>query len=76
VTAYSVDRRDSLSVGLILDRVRHTDIRPTVLQEHADAMFPNGVTEHGNNYFLCGGQAATAVSANIEILFECVRRSH
>jgi hypothetical protein len=73
--AFTVDRAGTLTPGSVLDRTIHTDIRPTVLQDHVDELFSAGVTRHGNSYFLNGRQSATAVSPNIELLFEYVRRA-
>ena len=75
-TAYTVDRLSRLSAGTILGLTIHRTVQPSLLQTHVDSLFPRGVTEHGNGYFLNGKQSATAVSANIELLFEYVRRSH
>jgi hypothetical protein len=75
-TAYTVDRLARLAAGATLDRTIRRTIQPQCLQTHVDSLFPRGVTEHGNGYFLSGNQPATAVSANIELLFEYVRRSH
>jgi hypothetical protein len=74
-TAYAVDRLGRLAEGLVLERVRHADLDPPLLQAHVDALFPAGVTEHGNGYFLNSRRSATDVSANLELVFEYVRRA-
>jgi len=74
--AYTVDRLTRLSARATLDRTIHTTIQPPSLQAHIHSLFPLGVTEHGNGYLLNSKQSAIAVSANIELLFEYVRRSH
>jgi hypothetical protein len=73
--AFTVDRSNRLTPGLVLDRERHDDLDPPELQPHVDELFPDGVTAHGNGYFLAGGQAATLASPNIELVFEYVRRA-
>ena len=72
---FTVDRAATLAPGMMIEPLRHTDVQPQVLQDHVDALFPNGVTQHGNNYFLAGNQAATTVNPSIELLFEYVRRA-
>jgi hypothetical protein len=74
-TAFTVDRAGTLVAGQTIDLVRHTDIDPSLLQAHVDAMFPNGVTQHGNAYFLEASAATTAVNPSIELLFDYVRRT-
>jgi hypothetical protein len=72
---YTVDRRGTLREGMVLDLVRFTDISPRELQLHLDNMFPQGVSCHGNNYFLSNGSHGVVVSPMIELLFEYVRRA-
>lgn len=73
---YTLDRTGRLSEGMILGLVRHLDVQPDFLLKHVDEMFPEGVTEHGNSYFLRGSRPANSVESAIELLFEYVRRSH
>jgi hypothetical protein len=73
--AFTVDRNATLMPGHIIDRVRHSDLTPVVLQAHVDGLFPDGVTRHGDTYFLAGQQSAAAANPNIELIFEYVRRS-
>jgi hypothetical protein len=73
---FTVDRRGELQPGDTVDLVVHQDLGPPELQGHIDQMFPDGVSEHGNGYFLSSTSHATVASPAIEILFEYVRRSH
>lgn len=72
---YTVDRFGSLREGLILGLTRYDDIQPNELQQHVDAMFPDGVTPHGERYFLKNTSTPHLASPNIELLFEYVRRA-
>ena len=53
----------------------YTDISPTELQGHVDEMFPEGISRHGDSYFLNNKSSVGATSPSIEILFEYVRRA-
>lgn len=72
----TVDRRGELRDGVELCAQRHFDINPSELQRHVDAMFPGGVSRHGDWYFLHSGSLANVASPAIELLFEYVRRAH
>lgn len=73
---YAVDRTKGLEEGQDIKLVKHEDIEPPFLQEHVDALFPDGVSVHGDRYFLCDGAKGAIASPAIELLFEYVRRSH
>ena len=73
---YTVDRSGKLKEGMELNTQRHGDILPAELQQHVDFMFPNGVSKHGDSYFLSSGSKANIASPAIEILFEYARRAH
>jgi hypothetical protein len=73
--SFTVDRGGLLSDGTVIDLARHDDLDPPQLQTHVDDLFPAGVSSHGNGYFLSGDQQATGSSANIELIFEFVRRA-
>lgn len=75
ITAYTVDRRRTLTPNSVVELQHHTDVQPAVLQAHVDNWFPDGVSQHGNGYLLSGNQLAVQVSPNIELLWEYVRRS-
>lgn len=46
------------------------------LQAHVNKLFANGVSTHGNQYFLDGQSYTSVTSPFIELLFEYVRRSY
>jgi hypothetical protein len=72
---YTVDRANGLSEGLCVNLVKYTDVDPCALQVHFDALFPKGVTAHGEQYFV-QPTAALKIDGLIELVFEYVRRSH
>jgi len=55
---------------------KYTDISPIHLQEHVNKMFPEGVSHHGDKYFLLDNSAGNISSPAIELLFEYVRQAH
>lgn len=71
---FTVDRGQSLQPGLRLDLVTWNDLDPPWAQSHLDSLFPEGVSTHGERYFVSGDIPATDISANIELIFEYVRR--
>lgn len=73
---YLVDRRNSLSEGLIMDLVKYNDITPSILQNHLNEMFPNGVTNHGNQYFAGSNSDPKLTEPQLEVLAEYIRRAH
>ncbi len=73
---FTVDRRGYLHTGMELHLTKHTDIIPQELQSHVDMMFPDGVSRHGDQYFLGSESHAAVASPAIELLFEYVRRAH
>ena len=72
---FTVDREMSLRPNLLIKLVKYSDVKPQELQKHVNALFPQGVTSHGERYLLRGKTSAKGVSATIELLFEYVRRS-
>jgi len=75
-TFFTVDRSGALASGMEIAIRRHTDINPPFLQKHVDAMFPDGVSKHGDLYFLNNESRANVTGPAIELLFEYVRRAH
>jgi hypothetical protein len=75
-TFYTVDRAGALFDGAVIDIVKHDDISPKNLQIHVDSLFPNGVSSHGDRYFLKNDSHGQITSAAIELLFEYVRRAN
>lgn len=73
---YTVDRVCTLYQGQTLELVRFNDLQPPDLQSHVDQMFPDGVSRHGDQYFLKNSSWANIASPAIELLFEYIRRSH
>lgn len=55
--------------------MRYDDVQPRNVAAHVDALFPDGVSQHGEQYLLRGTSAADHVSPNIELVFEYVRRA-
>jgi hypothetical protein len=72
---YTVDSQGRLYKGLKIALVKYRDVRPTELQVHIDAMFPEGVTSHGELYFLRNASHPRLASPQIELVFEYVRRA-
>lgn len=73
---YTVDRANRLTSGLVFELEKHGDINPDFLQSHVDSMFPEGVSRHGDQYFLSNSAQANVASPAIELVFEYVRRAH
>jgi hypothetical protein len=73
-TVYTVDRAGRLRAGMTIDRVRYTDVEPTVLQQHIDACYPAGLTQHGETYLLRPAHA-TLLDPVVELTCELVRRA-
>jgi hypothetical protein len=73
-TAFTVDRAGRLQPGMTMDRTRHADVQPTVLQQHVDAWHPDGVTQHGETYLLSPAHA-TLLDPVVELTCELVRRA-
>lgn len=74
VTCYHVDRLGQLAPNLILDLKRPT-AGDQVLQAHVDALFPDGLSPHGEKYFAGDSIAMQKPAYVIELLWEYVRRT-
>jgi hypothetical protein len=74
-TYYHVDRRGLLSPNSIYGLTHYSDIDPEFLQRHADKLFPEGFTVHGERYFLKNDSLPVVTSPAIELIFEYVRRA-
>src|SRR5437867_2966643 len=72
---FHVDRRGTLTDGALIELVRHDDVSPPTLQAHVDTLFPDGVTEHGRQYFVGFQVIGPVQEPAIELLFEYVRRA-
>lgn len=73
---FTVDRNRTLKEGQLIDLAKYSDVTPPELQTHADFLFPDGVTSHGEYYFLRGERPAKGVNEVIELLFDYVRKSY
>jgi hypothetical protein len=71
---FTVDRRNFLHINSVLQLEKHSDISPPHLQAHADLIFPEGVSRHGDQHFL-GDNRINPMSFT-ELLFEYVRQAH
>ena len=74
-TLYTVDSLNLLSENYSIDLTQHTDLDPPFLQEHVDDLFPEGVSRHGNQYFLNGKSDLMLAEPQIELVVEYVRRA-
>jgi hypothetical protein len=72
---YTVDRRQTLHQGFQIELVKYNDINPPELQVHVDEMFPEGVSSHGEFYFLRNSSHHGLANPSIELVFEYVRRA-
>lgn len=73
---YTVDRFSRLGTGLTCSLVEHDDIIPAEVAEIVRELCPGGVSQHGDTYLVSPpNQAKMAIDADIEILFEWVRRA-
>lgn len=72
---YTVDRLTSLNENLSIQLISYQDISPKELQDHVNDMFPDGVSKHGDTYFLKNKSLGKVINSNIELLFEYVRRT-
>lgn len=74
---YHIDRCNYLNVGDEINLKIHSDIicanAPLNLQEIVNEMFPNGVSYHGEAYFL-NKPIIVDTSQDIELTFELIRR--
>ena len=66
-TYYTVDRAGTLREGLVINLVKYNDIEPVHLQEHVNSMFPEGVSRHGEHFFLRYDSLTSQTSPSIEI---------
>jgi hypothetical protein len=73
---YAVDRERKLSHGKVLCLEKHNDITPVELQKHVHELFPEGVSIHGDKYFLNNASLGNVTEPAIELMFEYVRKAH
>ena len=72
---YTVDRAGTLVEGHVYPLIQHADVDPPVLAAHVKELFPDGVSAHGERYFLRNEAQALIASPMLELLFEQVRRA-
>ena len=75
-TLYTVDRHNLLSENYSVDLIKHADLDPPFLQQHVDDLFPEGVSSHGDRYFLSNTSSPMLASPQIELIVEYVRRAN
>jgi len=80
---YHVDRSGTLQAGMDITLTQYKNVTPRELQQHADELFPDGVSHHGSSYFLGGKSDFLGDESNpklasfqIDVLLEYVRRAH
>lgn len=73
---YHIDLLGTLIPGNTINLIRYKDVRPDFLQQHVDTLFPRGLSNHGETYFLKNQTTANGVNQVIELLFEYVRQSN
>lgn len=73
---YHIDRVGRLNRGDKIELTCYNDVSPEFLQRHVDSLFPEGISSHGEIYFLRNEMQAKGVSPIIELVFEYVRRSN
>ena len=67
---YTVDGTGQLCDGRQLDLECFRDLDAPELQQHVDQFFPEGVSRHGDMYFLKNTSHASVAGPAIELLFE------
>jgi hypothetical protein len=72
---YHLDRRGRLTDGVVAELVCHQDVQPPALQDHLNALLPEGVTEHGHQYLVGAQVIGPTQEPAIELMFEYVRRA-
>lgn len=72
---YTVDRVGTLYEGSECGLVKYSDINPPCLGIHVDELFPDGISTHGERYFLRNDARTQVVDPMLELLFDQVRRA-
>lgn len=73
---YSLDRLGTLNENIEVGLINYKDINPVELQQHVELLFPDGLSRHGERYFLRNDSSPRLSTPSIEILFEYVRRAY
>ena len=72
---FTVDRLGSLTEGQVCSLVKYSDVMPPALADHVEELFPDGISAHGERYFLRDEAKVTITNPMLELLFEQVRRA-
>ncbi|ELY21154.1 hypothetical protein HALTITAN_2033 [Vreelandella titanicae BH1] len=75
VELYTVDRLGTLAEGSTCQLQHYNDVSPEVLAEHSNSLFPDGLSRHGEMYFLRAESQVQAINPMLELFFEQVRRA-
>ncbi|NTU44056.1 MAG: DUF2441 domain-containing protein [Chlorobiaceae bacterium] len=75
-TFFTVDRTGTLAPEKEISLQHYQDISPSHFQDHVDALYPQGLSFHGERYLLRAGSNSNLSSPAIELLFEYIRRSN
>lgn len=70
-----MDRLGTLAEGQVCRLEKYADVNPQVLADHVEELFPDGVSAHGERYFLRADAQALIVNPMLELFFEQVRRA-
>ncbi|EMH0544179.1 DUF2441 domain-containing protein [Enterobacter hormaechei] len=73
-TYYTVDAGNYYSQGMLINPVKPS-IQPVELQAMVTALFPRGVSHHGNGYFLSASAIAGDINFSIDWGLEFYRRA-
>lgn len=71
---FTVDRSGQLFEGLVCELSEHADIEPAELAALVKDICPGGVSYHGEHYLVRNNGLASALDAELEMLFDLVRR--
>ena len=74
-TLFTVDRCGKLREGMLIPLTKYANIKSNMLVEHVNALFPNGLSRHGERYLIAANSKAQCDSPNIELFFEYARRA-
>jgi len=73
---YTVDRNEYLSENSVYNLKIYDDVNPDELNDHVNDLFPDGVSSHGERYFLRGDSSIGLIDPMLELVFEYVRRAN
>ncbi len=73
---FTVDRAGTLDEGLVCELVEYQDIQPPEIEARSRAICPGGVALHGELYLLKNQRCTSVIDADLEMLFDLVRRAN